>query len=116
MHSIADAMSGMSGKRGAGISGAMDHSSEPKQESEHAGGAPEHLKALHEEMGGKHMHVHQHEAGYTTHHVKEDGKVEGPHDHENTEELKHHMSKFFDEEEHEPSSHHSGSGNHDGLM
>ncbi len=107
--SIADRMSGMSG-RGAGISERMER---PKpMESEHEGGVPEHLKAMHAEMGGKHMHVHQHEGGITSHHVGEDGKVEGPHDHENMEALKEHMGKFFDEEEHEP-SHHEG---HDGLM
>jgi hypothetical protein len=104
-------MSGMSG-RGAGISERMEKPMGEKPGGEH-GGVPEHLKAMHAEMGGKHMHVHQHEGGLTSHHVGEDGKVEGPHDHENTEALKEHMGKFFDEEEHEPSMHHD---DHDGLM
>jgi hypothetical protein len=82
------------------------------EKPEGEGGVPEHLKAMHAEMGGKHMHVHQHEGGLTSHHVGEDGKVEGPHDHENTEALKEHMGKFFDEEEHEPEHH----GHADGLM
>lgn len=118
MAGIAEAMSRMTGggKRG-GISGAMEgHRELEREPEEKEGGVPEHMKAMHEEMGGKHMHVHQgeQEEGYTTHHVGEDGKVEGPHDHQNMEELKSHMGKFFDEEEHE----HEPSGDHDdsGLM
>ena len=107
--SIAEAMSGFGGKR-HGISEHMENP-EYKEKPEHEGGVPGHLKALHSEMGGKHMHIHQHEGGHTTHHVGEDGKVEGPHEHENTEQLKEHMGKFFDEEENEHESPH-----HDGLM
>jgi hypothetical protein len=61
----------------------------------------EHLTALHAAMGGKHMHVHSDGMFHTSHQVGEDGKVEGPHDHENIEALKEHMGKFFDEEEQE---------------
>lgn len=115
MAGIAEAMSGMAaGKRHGGISGAMEPGSEreAKPEGEHDGGGVEgHLQALHSELGGKHMHVHQHEGGLTSHHVGEDGKVEGPHDHESTEQLKEHMAKFFDEEAHE-----SPSEDHDGLI
>lgn len=112
MGSIAESMSRMGGggKHGGGIAGAMDrreHEREPEHEGVH-----EHLKALHAEMGGKHMHVHEHEGGYTTHHVKEDGKVEGPHEHQDREDLKEHMDKVFgDEEEQEPHKE-----EHDGLM
>ncbi len=49
--------------------------------------------------GGKHMHITRGDAGYTTHHVAEDGEVEGPHDHANIEALKEHLIRFFDEEE-----------------
>jgi hypothetical protein len=110
MSGIAEAMSGMaSGKRSGGISSRMEgHEPEHKAEHEHDG-VHEHLKALHEKMAGKHMHIHQHEGGYTTHHISEDGKVDGPHEHQNTEELKNHLSKFFDEEEHEsPHEEHDG--------
>ena len=96
--SIADRMSGLSG-RGAGISERMEKPmGEKPMGGEHEGGIPEHLKAMHAEHGGKMMLAHHHEGGITSHHVGEDGKVEGPHDHENTEALKEHMGKFFDEE------------------
>lgn len=113
MAGIADAMAGMaSGKRSGGIAERMTHSEHHEPDGdEHGDGVHEHLKALHATMGGKHMHVHHHEGGITTHHVGEDGKVEGPHDHENTEALKEHMGKFLDEEEHE-----SPHEDHDGLM
>jgi len=45
-----------------------------------------------------HMHVEGHEDGFTTHHVREGGRVQGPHDHKNLRELKQHLVKFFDEE------------------
>ena len=69
------------------------------EESMAPGGVPEHLKAMHAEMGGKHMHVHHDGIMHTSHQIGEDGEVEGPHDHENIEELKSHLGKFFDEEE-----------------
>jgi hypothetical protein len=69
----------------------------------------EHLSALHSEMGGKHVHIHQDEMGnHTTHQVREDGQVEGPHDHDNIEALKEHLGNFFTEEEREPSELHKG--------
>ena len=119
MGSISESMAGMSGggKRfGGGISGAMSRSPmKEKEPEEHEGGVPEHMKAMHSEMGGGKMvmaHKHEHEEGYTSHQMGEDGKHEGPHDHENMEALKSHMGKFFNEEEHEPSEH----DDHDGLM
>ena len=60
--------------------------------------------------GGKHMHVHHDGAKFTTHHVGEDGEVQGPHDHENLESLKDHMAQFFDEEEHEGEGKQYGAG------
>ena len=58
----------------------------------------DHLSAMHVEMGGKHMHVHSDGMKHTTHHVGEDGEVQGPHDHENIEALKQHMDQFLNEE------------------
>jgi hypothetical protein len=106
MSSIAEAMGSMA--RGGGhrpsIGGRMggDEEEQNKSQSEHESPVHEHLAAMHKEMGGKHMHIHQNEHGeHTTHQVGEDGKVEGPHNHENTEALKHHMDKFLGEEEQE---------------
>lgn len=67
------------------------------------GGGEDHIgKSLMEQAsadGGKHMYVKAHDmGGYTSHHVGHDGNVEGPHDHENMDALKNHMSQFFDEE------------------
>jgi hypothetical protein len=117
MAGIAERMAGMGGgkRSGGGIAEAMSGRREPSMEREpesEEGGVGSHLKALHGEMGGKHMHVHAHEGGFTTHHVGEDGNVEGPHDHENIERLKEHMDQFLSEEEHEPSE----SEDRDGLM
>jgi len=55
----------------------------PGPEGETADGSdvPKILEDLHAKHGGKHMHVHAHEAGVTTHHIGEDGMVEGPHEH-----------------------------------
>ncbi len=59
----------------------------------------EHLSAMHSAMGGKHMHIHSDGSGmHTSHHVGEDGQVQGPHDHDNIESLKAHMDQFLNEE------------------
>ena len=67
-------------------------------EEHEPGSVHEHLAAMHAESGGKHMHVHHDGMSFTTHHVGDDGEVQGPHDHQNLEELKAHMDQFFDEE------------------
>jgi len=120
MSGIADAISKMSsGKRGGGIADRMsgdtkDSTSDEREQPHPDDDGPEsHLKALHAKQGGKHVHVHHHEGGITTHQIKEDGQVEGPHDHENTEALADHMKRFLSEEAHEPASHDS---EHEGLM
>ena len=60
---------------------------------------------------GKHMHVKANEmGGYTTHHVAEDGNVEGPTEHENVDALKQHVDRFFEEEGAEPDEGKSSSG------
>ena len=101
--SITDRMSGFASK-GSGISGMMS-GSKPKPEMEHEGGVPEHLKAMHAEMGGKHGHIHHHEGGVTTHHIGEDGNVQGPHEHDNMEEAADHLKKSMGEEAEDGNSH-----------
>jgi len=52
--------------------------------------------------GSKHMIVSHDGYSYKSHGIHEDGKHEpeqGTHDHENIEELKSHLGKFFNEEE-----------------
>ena len=62
-------------------------------------------EALHKaEPGSKHMIISHDGYGMRSHGIHEDGRhepEEGAHDHENIEELKQHMGKFFDEEENE---------------
>lgn len=62
----------------------------------HIGHALMHL-AAHHDGEAKHMHVHSDGMSHTTHHVA-GGKVEGPHEHEDTEALKEHLGRFLDEE------------------
>lgn len=98
--SIASNMAGMAGEPG----GPVRPSGREEPSEGEAGGVGEHLAALHAKMGGKHMHVQSDGASYTSHQVGEDGKVEGPHDHENLEVLKEAMNQFFTEEEQEQPS------------
>ena len=68
--------------------------------SQPSGGVPDHLKAMHAELGGgKAIVAHSDGISHTTHQIGESGEVEGPHDHENIEALKDHMTRFLDEEE-----------------
>lgn len=72
-------------------------------EGDHMHAAAEALHAA--EPGSKHMIVSHDGLGMKSHGIHEDGKHEpeqGAHDHENIEELKAHMGKFFNEEEQEP--------------
>lgn len=85
-----------------GITSAPPASGEENSEGTHQDtGVHEHLAAMHAQSGGKHMHVHSDGMTHTTHHVGEDGEVQGPHNHENIEALKDHLGKFFDEEANE---------------
>ncbi len=73
-------------------------------EGDHMHAAAESLHAA--EPGSKHLIVSHDGLGMKSHGVHEDGRHEpeqGAHDHENIEELKAHMGKFFNEEEQEPS-------------
>lgn len=86
------------GKEGS----SQEEATEPKAEAEAEGDVPEHLRDLHAKMGGKHMHVHYDGMMATSHHVGDDGNVEGPHHHQSPEELHAHLDRFFNEEEAEP--------------
>ena len=72
--------------------------------------------ANHHEPDAKHMHVKSDGMGaMESHHVGEDGNIEGPHDHENIEALKDHMGKFLDEEAHEGGGMEHEGGEHMGM-
>jgi hypothetical protein len=109
-------------KSGSGMMDDPMADSDDNATQEHEPGSiHEHMAQMHAEHGGKHMHViEKPEGGYQSHHVGEDGKVEGPHDHENLESLKGHLGKFFDEEAHEPNwgeggHSHNGGGTPEGY-
>ena len=75
---------------------------EPEQGDDHMHAAAEAMHAA--EPGSKHMILSHDGYGMKSHGIHEDGRHEpehGAHDHENIEELKSHLGKFFDEEEHE---------------
>lgn len=56
-----------------------------------------HLKQMQGTHGGKHMHIADNGGSLTTHHVGEDGKIQGPHDHPDMESVKNHADQVFDE-------------------
>lgn len=92
----------------------------PPMETEHppgSAGSPvhEHLAAMHEEMGGKHMHMHHDGMGgpHITHHVGHDGMVQGPHEHASADEAANHARQFFGEDETGGESDGSGDGGAD---
>lgn len=86
-----------------------EHDDGQTVEHPHLGHALMHL-ANHHEPESKHMHIQHDGFSATSHGVHEDGQHEGPHDHENIEELKNHLGKFFDEEENEGSEDGGGYG------
>jgi len=52
--------------------------------------------------GGKHLHALKAPGGgFQTHHTDETGEPQGPHDHENIDQLKDALSQYFDEESNE---------------
>jgi hypothetical protein len=86
-----------SGAKAAAPKG-VDEGNEAEEEGE--GGAHEALEKMHEEEPeSKHAIVSHDGYGMTSHHIDENGEHSGPHDHENIEELKSHLGKFFNEEE-----------------
>jgi hypothetical protein len=70
------------------------------QQHPHLGAALMHV-AHHHEPGGKHMHVHSDGYSLRSHGVHEGGEHDGPHDHQNLDELKQHMDQFLGEEQQE---------------
>jgi hypothetical protein len=87
----------------------LEHEDGSSTESPHIGHALMSMASKHSD--GMHMHVHQHPTeGLKTHHVGDDGQVQGPHDHANIEALKDHLGKFFNEEEHEGGGYGGGEG------
>lgn len=59
------------------------------------GEAMMHIAKLHGPKGD-HMHIHGEEDGFTTHHVMEHGRVEGPDEHRNMRGLKKHVEETMD--------------------
>src|SRR5690242_20302111 len=53
------------------------------------------LSKLHASSGGKHMHIHSHGMGHTTHHIDENGNVCGPDEHGSDDELKEHVGSVM---------------------
>lgn len=89
---------------------------DPDMQAEEEGGVHGHLKAMHEEMGGKHMHLHHDGEKITSHSIDDSGEVHGPDEHNSAEEAKHAMSKFFDEESEEPEHEGEGEGESEGGL
>jgi hypothetical protein len=102
---MAEAMSRLSNPRRPEMAekapvGVDDGTEQPEGDAMH--GAAEAMHAA--EPGSKHMIVSHDGYGMKSHGIDEQGKHEpeqGAHDHENIEELKGHLGKFFNEEEHE---------------
>lgn len=51
--------------------------------------------AHHHEPGGKHMHIHSEGGMHSMHHVDENGDNQGPHDHDNLDDVKNTMDQFL---------------------
>jgi len=58
----------------------------------------QHLAEMSKAIGGGHMHVHEHEDGWTSHHVHDGGEPVGPHEHETMPALKKHVGGCMDGE------------------
>lgn len=55
----------------------------------------QHMSEMHAADGGKHYHAHHDGMSLKSHHVAEDGKVEGPIEHDSPESMGHHAAQFF---------------------
>ena len=96
----------MAEKTPAKVDDGTQHS-EGEAEGDHMHAAAEAMHAA--EPGSKHMIISHDGMGMQSHGIDEQGKHEpeqGAHDHENIEELKSHLGKFFNEEEQEPKTEH----------
>lgn len=80
-------VSGPSDSDAAHVSEPVDPGAENADSEEIKG----HLENLHAKTGGKHMHIHSHGKGHTTHHVGDDGMAEGPNEHGDDEALAEHV-------------------------
>ena len=67
-------------------------------EKEHSAMVKKHLAEMAKTMGGDHMHIHEHEEGYTSHHVHEGKTPVGPHEHATMGALKKHVADCMDGE------------------
>jgi hypothetical protein len=76
----------------------------PEENASEQDGVAGHMKAMHSETGGKHAHIHSDGFSHTTHHVGEDGQVQGPHEHGSAEEAADAMKNFLSEEAQESPS------------
>ena len=85
-----------SGDGGPGVQDAMPHGAD---ETDMGGDTTRHLTEMQAGMGGKHAHIHQGDDGsVTTHHVGEDGVVQGPHEHPDLEAAHQHLMAAMQEE------------------
>jgi len=75
-------------------------------EHPHIGHALMHMAAKHG-GGGTHMHAHHDGVSHVTHHVRDGGEVEGPHEHPDAEAMKEHMGSVFED---------GGDGHHEMAM
>ncbi len=92
---MADEADGKHGKEGSAEEEATEPKGEAQAEGDTEDGPHKMLQDMQAKHGGTHMHVHQHDAGITTHHVGEDGEVQGPHEHPDLEALHAHMSQVM---------------------
>lgn len=93
---MADGFANKPAKEGSPKEEASESPEEAKGEGdEDQSDVPAMLEDLHAKHGGAHMHVHKHEAGVTTHHIGEDGVVEGPHEHAGMPEAAQHMQSVM---------------------
>lgn len=77
--------------------GGENWSSDGRVEHASLGAALMYLAKMHGQ--NDHMSIEGHDTGFTTHHVLEGKKVQGPHEHKTMRELKRHVAETMDTEE-----------------
>lgn len=71
----------------------------PHEEGSHVDDIHEHLRSMHEKTGHAHSHVEHHGDGsHTSHHIHEDGNIEGPHEHPDTQSMSAKMEEMGEPE------------------
>jgi hypothetical protein len=68
-----------------------------RKDHESIGAALMHMAMKHSD--GDHMHIEGHDSGFTTHHVMEGKRVQGPSEHKSVGELKRHVAEVMDTDE-----------------